>query len=52
MFKQVSIIPLSRLQMNGVRWFLGPRRVLVDSRVREKGHPLPLKLQQQMLFVQ
>nr|YP_009868492.1 photosystem II protein D2 [Oroxylum indicum]QKG62885.1 photosystem II protein D2 [Oroxylum indicum] len=52
MFKQVSIIPLSRLQMYGVGWFPGPRPVLVDSRVGEEGHPLLLKLQQQMLFVQ
>nr|YP_010743255.1 NADH-plastoquinone oxidoreductase subunit 4 [Campsis radicans]WES82111.1 NADH-plastoquinone oxidoreductase subunit 4 [Campsis radicans] len=52
MFKQVSIIPLSRLQIYGVGWFPAPRPVLVDSRVGEKGQPLPLKLQRQMLFVQ
>nr|USZ79658.1 photosystem II protein D2 [Nyctocalos pinnatum] len=52
MFKQVSIIPLSRLQMYGVGWFPVSRPVLVDSRVGEEGHLLLLKLQQQMLFVQ
>nr|QUE27180.1 photosystem II protein D2 [Sarcolobus globosus subsp. peregrinus] len=52
MFKQVSIIPLSPLQMYGVGWFLGPLPVLVDSRVREEGHHLLLKPQQAMLFVQ
>ncbi|GFP99842.1 30S ribosomal protein s11 chloroplastic [Phtheirospermum japonicum] len=43
---------LTPREMYGVGWFPGPRPVLVDSRVREEGHPLLLKLQQQMLFVQ
>nr|YP_010502175.1 photosystem II protein D2 [Cordia dichotoma]YP_010982922.1 PsbD [Cordia sinensis]WOH22181.1 PsbD [Cordia sinensis] len=43
MFKQVSIIPLSLLQMYGVGCFLGPLPVLVDSKVLERGHHLLLK---------
>lgn len=31
------------------RWFLDLPPLLVDSKVHEKGHPLPLKSQQEML---
>lgn len=41
MFKQVSIIQLSLLQMYGVGWFLGPLLVLMDSRVMRKGTLFP-----------
>nr|WOR84772.1 photosystem I P700 apoprotein A1 [Incarvillea compacta] len=44
MFKQVSIIPLSRLQMEGVRSFPVCQPVFLDSRLEEERPPLPLKL--------
>ncbi|KAL2225068.1 UNVERIFIED_CONTAM: 30S ribosomal protein S11, chloroplastic, partial [Sesamum indicum] len=39
MFKQVSIIPLSQLQMSGVGWFPGPRAGTCGFKGTRRGTP-------------